>query len=156
MERNYWDKDKHNDRIAWRPFVREPFEIESNIWTPLNLFKTLSFPIVVKSEIKFAYVQIKFHVNLKYLDTLKREIGFRVIMLNKFTSHNNTGGPVLPKRQVCLNANKEDNLLIAHKENHATQQLCSIRRWGWIWPGQMSMQQNQRKLIWSVHISLVF
>ena len=86
----------------------------------------------------------------------KREIGFRVIMLNKFTWHNNTGGPVLPKRQVCLNANKEDNLLIAHKENHATQQLCSIRRWGWIWPGQMSMQQNQRKLIWSVHISLVF
>ena len=35
-------------------------------------------------------------------------------MLNKFTSHNNTGGPVLPKRQVCLNANKEDNLVIAH------------------------------------------
>ena len=57
----------------------------------LQHLNTLSFPIVVKSEIKFAYVhQIKFRVNLKYLDTLKREIGFRVIMLNKFTSHNNT------------------------------------------------------------------
>ena len=137
---NFWHKDTHNGRIAWPPFVREPFEIESNIWTPLNLFKTLSFPIVVKSEIKFAYVhQIKFRVNLKYLDTLKREIGIWVIMLKKFTSHNNTGASVLPKRQVCLNANKEDNLLIAHKENHATQQLCPIRTWGWNWPGQMSI-----------------